>query len=97
MIDKGEIGAVPNIEEINLSKDVIKEPLNASRVQENHFITAAYSPEKPWLITYGLSACKGIVFLDKSRKSALMAHLASVKDLGVVIRKMVGIYRYASH
>ena len=75
----------PQIEHIDLSKDKISEPLNAYRVGEGRYGMISLSPERPYLITYGLSACKAVVIYDARVHKGLIAHLSTVKDLSKVI------------
>lgn len=75
----------PQIEHIDLSQDRVPEPLNAYRVGEGRYGMVSFSPERPYLITYGLSACKALVIYDSKGRKGLIAHLSTVKDLDGVI------------
>lgn len=74
-----------NFVEIDLSTEKIPEPLNAHRINEGYFGLATFSPERPYMITYGLSACKCLILYDKGSKTGLVAHISLVHDLGAVI------------
>ncbi len=69
-----------NIEFINLSTNKIAEPLFAHRVDEGHFDIARFSPQRPFLVTRGLSACKGLAFYRASDQLGLLAHISIVND-----------------
>ena len=74
------------IEHIDLSKDKIPEPLNSYRIREGRYGIASFSPERPYLITYGLSACMAIVVYDSKARKGLIGHLSTVKGLDKVIK-----------
>ena len=83
----------PKIEHIDLSQDKIPEPLNAYRVNEGRYGVASFSPERPYLITYGLSACKAVVVYDAKVHKGLIAHLSVVKDLGKVVKGLLSEFQ----
>lgn len=68
------------IEFINLSTNKIAEPLFAHRVDEGHFDVARFSPQRPFLVTRGLSACKGLTFYRASDQFGLLAHISIAND-----------------
>jgi hypothetical protein len=71
--------------EIDLSTEKVPEPLNAHRVNERYYGLATFSSERPYMVTYGLSACKCLILYDKGAKTGLIAHISLVQDLGAVI------------
>ncbi len=71
--------------EIDLSTEKVPEPLNAHRVNEGHYGLATFSSERPYMVTYGLSACKCLILYDEGTKTGLIAHISLVQDLGAVI------------
>ncbi|OGE27034.1 hypothetical protein A3C32_03770 [Candidatus Daviesbacteria bacterium RIFCSPHIGHO2_02_FULL_41_14] len=91
-LDPGKIYnevSVPNptqIRHVDLSEDKMLEPLNAHRIGEGRYGIASFSPEKPYLITYGLSACKAVVMYDPKDHKGLIAHFSAVKDLDKIIK-----------
>ena len=58
----------PEIKKIDLSIDKIPEPLTAYRINEGRYGVKTFSPDKPYLITYGLSACKGKLSTIENQK-----------------------------
>lgn len=86
---KNKIPGFTDVEFIDLTRDKVKEPLDAHRVEQGRYAIATYSPDRPFLLTYGLASCKGIVFYDKKSRKGLMCHLASVEDLNKVVEGMV--------
>ncbi len=85
---KNEV-TIPNptqIEQVDLSKDKMLEPLNAHRIGVGRYGIVSFSPENPYLITYGLSVCKAIVMYDAKDHKGLIAHLSTVNDLERIIK-----------
>lgn len=74
---------------INLTENKIKEPLNSHRVGENRYDIATYSQERPYLITYGLSACKALVFYNSTEKKGFIAHISVTGNLKDVIDRFI--------
>ncbi len=74
-----------NFVEIDLSTEKVPEPLNAHRINEGYYGLATFSSERPYMVTYGLSACKCLILYDEATKTGLMAHISLVHDLGAVI------------
>lgn len=89
--DTKEVGllAPGTVDTVDLSVDKIAEPLNAYRVNEGRYAIAAFSREKPYLITYGLLTCKGIIFYNQATKKGLVCHLSTVRDLSKTIASLV--------
>ncbi|MFH1826977.1 MAG: hypothetical protein ABH812_00900 [bacterium] len=74
---------------IDLSTRKLEEPLNAFMVRERGFGIAKYTPDKPFLKTYGLGYCKGIVFYRPKDRMGLICHLSVVKNIDVVVKKLI--------
>lgn len=75
--------------EIDLSREKIIEPLDACRVEEGYFVVTEYSPEKPYLLTCGLAACKSIIFYNPLSQRGLMAHVSIVQNTERLILKLM--------
>ncbi len=73
----------------DLRANIIADPEQAYRVGEGRYGMAQYSPDKPHLLTYTLSACKALAFSEESTKRGLLAHLALVRDLEKVTTGLV--------
>lgn len=80
--------------EIDLSPEKVPEPVNAHRINEGYFGLATYSSERPYMVTYGLSACKCLIMYDETTKRGLVAHISLVHDLGAVIDKCLSAFDY---
>lgn len=66
--------------ERDLSSDMVAEPLNAYRVAENQFAVTTYPAQLPYMVTYGISVCKGIVIYSPEEQRGLVGHLAMAPD-----------------
>ncbi len=80
------------VSEVDLTVNTITEPLDSYRVGEGYFAVAEYSRERPYIITYGLSVCKGIVMYDPDKKRGLVAHLAWAEDAETSLSGIVDSY-----
>jgi len=80
--------------EVDLSTDKIAEPLDAAayRVNENRFVVARYTPERPYIITYGISACKGVVISSPEEQRGLVGHLSAGGNLEENLDRLVQGY-----
>lgn len=77
------------VEKIDLSKDKIDDPLNAHTIDEGRFGIAQFTQDVPYLTTYGISCCKGIVFYDEQTKTGLLCHLSLTKDHKITVAHLV--------
>lgn len=78
-----------SIDLIDLGKNKIVEPLNAYRIGEGRFGIARFSPSKPYIVTMGLSACKGLSFYREDTRLGLLAHIAVVSEPDKIICGLV--------
>jgi len=65
---------------IDLSGNKVAEPYNAHRVESGKYAMAEASQDFPYLLTYGLVVCKGIVITPEGGGKGLMAHLSRSDD-----------------
>lgn len=85
-----EFSRPTNIEFIDLHTDRIAEPHSAHRIAERYYGIAGFTPQRPFLVTRGLSACKGLSIYDGKKQIGLLAHIAVANDLETMIEGLVG-------
>ena|SRR5665213_571607 len=75
--------------EVDLSQNMIPEPVDAYRVEESWFAVADSASDRPHMITRGLYVCKGIVIYDPLVRKGLVSHISIADDFEADMDKLV--------
>ena len=74
---------------IDLTNEKIEEPLNAYRVESTRYGIAQFTPECPYIATFGVASCKVIAFYNPTEKKGLIAHVSVARNTDAVVERLV--------
>lgn len=77
---------------VDLGAETMLEPVNSHRVNEGQFAVVEYTPEIPFVVTYGLYVCTAIVIANSERQRGLVAHLSVTRNLPLSLGALVDAY-----
>lgn len=76
------------IEQIRISSNKVWDARPSLEVGMGAFAVATYTPEYPSLTTYGLMACKAIIFHDPIEKKGLVCHLFRTNNVERLVQTL---------